>query len=68
MPAIQSSTIAWADYDQETQTLTLTFKNGGIYEYSDLDAKTYANFLDAASQGKFFSQYIRDKYPTNKVR
>jgi len=68
MPAIDSSTITWADYDDDTQTLTITFKNGGVYEYSHLDTKTYADFLDAPSQGKFFSRYIRDKYPTHKLR
>ena len=68
MPAIRSSTIASADYDGARQKLTISFKNGGVYDYSGVDAKTYNDFLEAPSQGTFFANYIRGKYPTEKIK
>jgi hypothetical protein len=68
MPAVQSSTIAWAEYDKQTQVMEVRFHNGGIYIYSDVEPETYQNFLDAESQGKFFNRFIKDKYSTKRLR
>jgi hypothetical protein len=68
MPAIQSSTIAWAEYNDATEEMEIKFHNGGVYIYSGVEKKTYQDFLDADSKGKFFSRFIKDKYPTKRVR
>ncbi len=68
MPNIKSSMIASCEYNPTAQELEIQFKNGGTYVYSGISLQTYNAFLNAPSQGKFFQQYIKDKYPTTKLR
>ena len=56
MRPIQSSNIKAAGY--ENGVIRVQFSNGAEYDYK-ADAKTYADFMAAKSQGKFFNQNIR---------
>jgi hypothetical protein len=44
--------------------LYVTFKNGKIYEFSDVQESVYNDFIAADSLGKFFAANIKDKYET----
>jgi len=62
MPQLRSSNLQSADYDAETQTLTIVFKGGGVYTYADVDQGTYDGLLAAPSPGKYFAGQIKDVF------
>jgi KTSC domain-containing protein len=66
MPALKSSNLASAEYDAETQSLTITFKSGATYTYSDVSETIYEGLLSAASPGSYFASNIRDAYSFTK--
>jgi hypothetical protein len=55
-------------YDEETQTLTITFVSGAQYKYWRVPLGVVMDFKKALSKGNFFSHYIRDVYHFQKVR
>ena len=65
---ITSSNIKSAQYDTETETLTITFNNGGIYEYYKFPWSHFTKFRMAESQGSFFSKNISRTYKYKKVK
>lgn len=46
--------------------LIIKFNNGAIYEFENA-AKEFTNLINSSSKGKYFYQYIRNKYPYNKI-
>lgn len=62
MPALRSSNLASAEYNEETKTLTITFKSGSSYTYSGVDQEVYDGLLSAASPGTYFASQIKDKF------
>jgi hypothetical protein len=67
MPTLRSSNLASADYDEETRTLTVTFKSGSVYTYNDADEGTYLGLLSAASPGAYFAANIKDRFSFSKA-
>jgi hypothetical protein len=55
-------------YEVLTQTLEIEFNSGGIYQYKGVSTSTYKSLMEAASHGKFFHAFIKDRYPTVKIR
>lgn len=64
---IQSSNIVESIYDLESQTMTIKFKNGTEYQYTDIPHKVYTQFRMAESQGKYFGSEISKKYDYKKI-
>jgi KTSC domain len=62
MPKIDSSAISHAEYSSLTQRLTLTFTSGNTYFYDGFPQKLYDAFLRSTSKGRFYNDYIKDKY------
>lgn len=60
MQPVESSNLSAAGYDATTKKLRIQFKNGSIYEYSDVAKQTYDGLLSAESAGKYFTAYIRN--------
>lgn len=58
----KSSNITKAEYDPFMRVLSLTFKNGGIYDYVDVDEKLFHEMSLAESAGRFFHSKIRGHY------
>lgn len=46
--------------------LVIQFHTGGIYEYIGASCEYY-NLLNGNSKGKYFHQYIKNRYPTIKI-
>ena len=61
---INSSNIKSADYDRQTQRLTLIFINrpSWVYTYYHVSPKVWVEFIKAQSKGTYFSAAIRDVY------
>ena len=46
--------------------LVIMFKSGGVYEYMGA-ACEYYNLLNSNSKGKYFHQFIKNKYQEKKI-
>lgn len=53
-----SSNICASIYDKATKALTITFNNGGQYQYSDVSLTDYTRFELADSQGAVFNSHL----------
>ncbi len=57
---VESSMMNTIGYDEATKTLLIVFNSGKTYEYADVPADVFAEFLDAESKGQFFHAAIDD--------
>jgi lysyl-tRNA synthetase class 2 len=64
---INSSNLKSAVYNTEDKKLTITFKNGSLYEYNEVPWDVFAALRVAKSQGSFFSKNISRKYDYKKI-
>jgi hypothetical protein len=62
-----SSTISEFSYDEDTQSLTITFSSGSRYVYSGVPKEVVEGFRAAESRGKFFGREIKHIYPMQKI-
>ena len=64
----ESSTVKLTEYDIETQTLTIEFKNGNVYEYYKVAEETCTELLNADSIGKFLNAHIKGKFDYKQIK
>ena len=64
---ITSVTVASAGYDPASETLEIEFTNGRVYQYYQVPAAIYEQFMEADSKGRFFNFSIRSAYPYSVV-
>lgn len=63
MPSFNSTAILRAEYDEDSATLRLWFReSGGPYDYRDVPAEVFDALCAADSQGRYFAAHIRDRY------
>lgn len=67
MRIAQSSHLQSYSYDENTQTLTVQFQNGAIYQYANVPQTEYWNLAQNGGSGTYFHAKIRDNYPTTKI-
>ena len=65
---VSSSNLRSIGYDRSIQTLEIEFNSGGIYQYSQVPENVYTGLMDAPSHGRHFNHFIKNKYPTRRVR
>lgn len=46
------------DYNAKTKVMTVKFKSGRIYEYSNIPASLYEQIIHAPSIGSFLNQHV----------
>ena len=66
MPALQSSNIASADYDDDTGEMTVEFRNGSEYAGA-VPKEVYEGLISSHSPGQYYFRNIRDVYPMRRV-
>ena len=54
--------ITRATYDPETETMSVQFTSGRIYDYPDVPISVYNGLLEADSPGSYFHANIRGVY------
>lgn len=54
-----STSIERVLWNENTERLTVSFKNGGLYSYEGVDADTYSDFANAESAGTYFREKFR---------
>lgn len=62
----ESSNILSGTYDPNTLQMVVTFRNYGanggqhrLYDYENVDEALWTSFVQAASKGRFFAEWIR---------
>lgn len=57
-----------AEYNDETQELTVTFNNSGEYKYFDVPPEIFSEMTSQKEAiGKWFTANIKNKYRYEKV-
>jgi len=64
---VNSSNIESVGYEDSSQTLEISFINGGIYQYYDVPYDIYQGLMNADSHGKFLHLYIKDNFSYRKL-
>jgi hypothetical protein len=59
----QSDDPGSVNYDEGSRRLVVTFRNGSVYEYTDVPRDVYLGITAAPSRGVYFSTYVKDRYP-----
>jgi len=69
MQSVASSQIDAIGHDPETNTLKVVFKGGNAYEYANVTAEQFDDFLNADSIGKHFGAHFKNNgsHPYTKV-
>lgn len=49
-------------------TLEIEFKNGRVYRYKNVPKQLYYGMINAKSVGKYFRDYIKDRYEYERVK
>ena len=62
MIPIASSAFLGVDYNPETRTLTVYFRNGRNYVHHGVPESVYEQFINSPSKGRFYNQYIKGIY------
>lgn len=65
---VESGLFSSAAYRAGARQLYLRFRDGKIYRFFDCPATVYIEFIAAASQGRYFSQQIRNRFRFELVR
>lgn len=65
--AVKSRDLAIVGYDAATETLEVTFRGGGVYQYEKVPAGVYEELMRTRSHGIYFRDHIKDKFPFKKV-
>jgi len=64
---VESSNIEAVGYDEDSATLQVEFKNGGMYQYFDVPENVYVGLRDADSRGGYLASTIKGSYRYSKV-
>lgn len=65
---VKSSHIREVEYDPETRTLHLTFRNGQRYAYHGVHPGAHKELLDAKSIGTYFHRFVRGRHREEKLK
>ena len=68
MVMVNSSNLYAVDYNPSTETLTIQFRSGRVYEYYNVPLTIYEGLLNAPSKGKFHHEYIKYSYYYNRIQ
>jgi hypothetical protein len=58
-----SAVIDAYDYDADTETLTVRYRSGKVYNYLQVPEKVYKEMRDTVAKGIFLNKNIKRKYP-----
>lgn len=65
--APRPSHISAHSYDPGKRELTITFRNGRTYRYTDVPADRARGLETANSKGTYFHSQIRDRHPGTEI-
>lgn len=59
---VTSKMLSRVKYDDETHVLTVTFNNGGTYDFAGVSPEAHEALINAESVGKHFLAHIKPQY------
>lgn len=62
-----SSQVTRVKYNEETKTLTVTFKTGKSYDYYEVPKDIFDGLLAAESAGKYLNEFVKPVYKYKAV-
>ena len=62
-----SSNVASASYDAETQTMEVTFTSGSTYRAVSVPASKWAGLKDHPSAGSFYYRHLKGSHSWQRV-
>jgi hypothetical protein len=65
---VESTAIESVGYDPATAVLEVEFTSGEVYRYFAVPPSVHHALVEADSPGHYFSEHVRDVYPTEHVR
>jgi len=67
MTNVDSSNVESVGYDEDSSTLQVEFKNGGVYQYFDVPEEVFIGLRDADSVGRYLNVNIKGIFRYSKV-
>ena len=64
---VTSTTVLSVGYDDRTAVLEIEFAEGQVYEYYMVPPSVFHGLMKAESPGRFFGEFIRDKFQFRTV-
>lgn len=64
---VTSSNLDEVGYDDEKETMDITFLSGSTYRYFDVPMDEYEQLIKASSKGRYFWRNIRDNYSYKRL-
>ena len=65
---VSSSNVKSVGYDGESSTLEVEFNNGYLYHYTQVPSEIHNKFMSASSKGKFVNIFLKNRFPTERLR
>ena len=62
-----SAVIAAYDFDAVTETLTIRYHSGKVYNYLQVPEKVFKEMRSTMVKGIWFNRHIKGKYPFEEV-
>jgi len=64
---VSSSNLDQVAYDTSEQTLRVSFKNGGVYDYMGVPVQIAVNLVNATSPGGYLAAFVKQRFVTRRV-
>ncbi|MFT4925594.1 MAG: hypothetical protein ACI8WB_001687 [Phenylobacterium sp.] len=64
---VSSSNVESIGYDEDSETLQVTFNNGMTYQYFDVPEQLFDGLCNAGSVGSYLHAHIKGTYRYSKV-
>lgn len=69
MTKITTSTqVAAYGYDEESKTLAIEFKNGGLYHYAGVEPEKFERLRNAESIGRFIHAEVKSQHTATRIQ
>ncbi len=64
---VQSSNQKSVGYDRENKVLEIEFHSGSVYQYLNVPEPVFKALLNAASNGTYFHDNIKERYRYQRI-
>ena len=67
MLSVASTMASAIGYDSDNEVLQIEFNSGEVYQYSDIDEDTWEDLYSSNAVGKYYNQYIKGRYQSQRI-
>lgn len=64
---VSSSNLHSVGYDATSKVLEIAFRNGRVYQYTNVPEPVYKDLIDTSSHGRYFNYHIKGAYPYRRI-